>query len=199
MLKKFLKGTLIILVIGFISAFVRGYKYQYENSSNIDKPTYDTTLKQEMIDENTIQEILEQEKVDSTISNKEINTKAEEKNKNIKTENITNNENISKPKNDTNNQTQSSVNKNTPEPPKKIEIWDSLGISEYDYYNSPAKSWSLDFKVSDYGNAEKTLLACKTYGDTYQETHEVRYRCTEMYSHSGNYLGEHISFFELES
>lgn len=92
----------------------------------------------------------------------------------------------------------------TPEP-KKEEVkqpapqnnyWDSLGISEYDYYNKPAHSWArLDFKSSDYGNYEATLNACKNYGNEYISKNGGGYFCDSVNSYSGNYLGEMIEFY----
>lgn len=81
------------------------------------------------------------------------------------------------------------------ETPKQNNIWDELGISEYDYYNKPAHSWAkVDFKVSDYGNYEATLDACKKYGDEYTNEYGGRYFCYSINSYSNDYLGEMIEF-----
>lgn len=81
------------------------------------------------------------------------------------------------------------------EPPKN-NPWDSLGITEYDYYNKPAHSWAeLDFKISSYGSREATLNACKEYGNNYISQNGGGYFCDSVNSYSGNYLGEDIDFY----
>lgn len=80
------------------------------------------------------------------------------------------------------------VKENTP--------WDSLGITEYDYYNKPAQSWvNLQFKISDYGSREATEKACHEYGDNNKPEGRVGYWCLSVNSYSGDYLGEEIDFF----
>lgn len=79
---------------------------------------------------------------------------------------------------------------------KKDTPWDSLGITEYEFYNSPAHSWAeLDFKISDYGSREATLNACKEYGNKYIAENSGGYFCDSVNSYSGDYLGEDIDFY----
>jgi len=58
MLKKILITILVIVGVGYASAFVRGYKYQ---SSKAKDPIIDTTIieKQEILDEEIINDILD--------------------------------------------------------------------------------------------------------------------------------------------
>lgn len=75
--------------------------------------------------------------------------------------------------------------------------WDSLGISEYDYYNKPAHAWAeLDYKISTYGTREATLAACKSYGDAYIKENGGMYFCDSVNSYSGNYLGEDFDYIK---
>lgn len=79
---------------------------------------------------------------------------------------------------------------------KKNNPWDSLGITEYEFYHKPASSWAeVNFKISDYGSYEATFNACKEYGDNYKAEHGGGYWCISVNSYSGDYLGEDIDFY----
>lgn len=59
MLRKILKITLIVICIGFASAFIRGFTYQNNKSNEKkDKTNQVQTIKQELIDEEIISSIL---------------------------------------------------------------------------------------------------------------------------------------------
>lgn len=124
----------------------------------------------------------EKSKVEAKTNVKE-NTNYQPQSKNTKTEqnNFPQNTNTESIPTDT-------VKENTP--------WDSLGITEYDYYNKPAQSWvNLQFKISDYGSREATEKACHEYGDNNKPEGRVGYWCLSVNSYSGDYLGEEIDFF----
>lgn len=73
-----------------------------------------------------------------------------------------------------------------------INAWDELGITENEYYNSPAWSWArVDFAVEKYGSQEKCLNACIEYG----ESTGMGYSCSTINSYSGRYLGEMLKLF----
>lgn len=73
-----------------------------------------------------------------------------------------------------------------------INAWDELGITENEYYNSPAWSWAkVDFAIEKYGSQEKCLNACIEYG----ESTGMGYSCSTINSYSGRYLGEMIKLF----
>ena len=57
MLRKTLKVFLIILGIGFVSVFFRGYSALYDNKKQVQNPTIQE--KQEMIEQDTINAILD--------------------------------------------------------------------------------------------------------------------------------------------
>lgn len=80
----------------------------------------------------------------------------------------------------------------TKESPKKIEIWDELGITEYEYYNAPMWKWAtVDFSIEKYGSQEACFKACTEYG----ESTGMGYSCSIINSYSGRYLGEMIELF----
>lgn len=81
-----------------------------------------------------------------------------------------------------------------PKPEPKVEqhqptAWESLGISEYDYYNKPMWSWArIDYSVKTYGNFEQTHQACIDAGNSMEDI--VSFSCTNINSYSGDYLGD---------
>lgn len=73
-----------------------------------------------------------------------------------------------------------------------INAWDELGVTENEYYNSPAWSWArVDFAIEKYGSQEKCLNACIEYG----ESTSMGYSCSTINSYSGRYLGEMLKLF----
>lgn len=100
----------------------------------------------------------------------------------------------------------SSQNSQVVDIPKQNNPWDELNISEYDYYYSPAWTWQkVDFGIylsetaKKCSNISECTTKCQEYGNQYIEEFDGGYRCHEVYSHSGNYLGEYFSYFQLES
>lgn len=78
------------------------------------------------------------------------------------------------------------------ETPKKIKIWDELGITEYEYYNTPMWKWAtVDFSIEKYGTQDACFNACTEYG----ESTGMGYSCSIINSYSGRYLGEMIELF----
>lgn len=67
--------------------------------------------------------------------------------------------------------------------------WDSLGISEYDYYNKPMWSWArVDYSVKTYGTLEQTHQACIDDGNKLEDI--ISFSCDNINSYSGDYLGD---------
>lgn len=208
MLKKILRISGFILLIGFISVFVKGYNYQKTKSSQKDNIVLASQKKQELIDENIITSLLDNEE------NKETETIEQDvKEEKIISEEVekidtTTKENVSQPKQEVQtSQTQKLETKiSTPTPevitpqPKQPTEWEKLGISEYDYYNSPDNPlMTVDFDVNKLGSMEETKNACYNAGANYTGLENYRFRCYETYSYSGKFLGYHIKYFELES
>lgn len=200
MFKKIIKITGIILLVGFISVFIRGYKYQEIKSRQEDKIVQTSKEeKQDLIDEEVISSLLCEEDKDQEVSEilEQKNIIPEDTKKDIKVteekktqpkQEVT----ISKPtiKQEPTVQDKIEETKTStitpiedPKEEKKQEIWEELGMSEDQYYNKPLYSWErVDFKTYD---------ECYAYGDTYYpaKSGEVLYNCREITSMSGKFLG----------
>ena len=75
------------------------------------------------------------------------------------------------------------------EPPRQQTEWEKLGISEYDYYNSPMWSWArVDYSVKTYGSFDATHQACINAGNQLEDI--ISFSCTNINSYSGDYLGD---------
>ena len=75
------------------------------------------------------------------------------------------------------------------EQPREQTEWEKLGISEYDYYNSPMWSWArVDYSVKTYGSFDATHQACINAGNQLEDI--LSFSCTNINSYSGNYLGD---------
>ena len=81
MLKKILITILVIVGVGYASAFVRGYKYQ---STKVKDPIIDNTIteKQEIIDEEIINDILSSNDVSKEVDNNSTDNEVQEVKKN---------------------------------------------------------------------------------------------------------------------
>ncbi len=76
-----------------------------------------------------------------------------------------------------------------PEPAREQTEWEKLGISEYDYYNSPMWSWArVDYSVKTYGSLEATHQACVDAGNQLEDI--TSFTCNNINSYSGDYLGD---------
>lgn len=141
------------------------------------------------------------EEIVSSESTKTVENKEIEKKEEIVVESKSeNNEQNHTQQNIVQNQEQNIVQNNVVETQientKKNNPWDSLGITEYEFYHKPANSWAeVKFKISDYGSYEATFNACKEYGDNYKAEHGGGYWCISVNSYSGDYLGEDIDFY----
>lgn len=75
------------------------------------------------------------------------------------------------------------------EPPREQTEWEKLGISEYDYYNSPMWNWArVDYSVKTYGSFDVTHQACINAGNQLEDI--ISFSCTNINSYSGDYLGD---------
>lgn len=205
MFKKILKISGIILLVGFVSVFVKGYKYQETKSNQKDNIIVDSSemKKQELIDEDTITSILDNQEEQEVLETKEQENVIVETQQEV----VIPKENVSQPKQEVKTpeskkvEVKSSTTSEVVAPqPKQPTEWEKLGISEYDYYNSPEISWkTVDFDVNKLGSMEETKNACYNAGANYTGLDNYRFRCDETYSYSGRFLGYHIEYIELES
>lgn len=177
----------VLIGLSFVSViFFSLYNRQNIKISNKDKKTdviNETNNNQN--NETLIEEVKEKDSNESIESNNNSTSKSEQK---VEVKNET-------PKSETKQEEKQSSN----EIPKvdtntnnDINAWDELGITENEYYNSPAWSWArVDFAIEKYGSQEKCLNACIEYG----ESTGMGYSCSTINSYSGRYLGEMLKLF----
>ena len=206
--------TLIFTMFCFIGVSLKmkqnNYKRAYvvkENNKNINVKDEVHDINEEdnvdKIDSNEKEDdIVIEEKSEEIIDKKEDSNSSTQDNKKSKEssqlpkkeQESTNKETSGKESQKNNNSSTSSVVK------KEETAWEKLGISEYDYYNSPEISWkTIDFSIKEYGSFNNTKEACYNAGTSYTEIESYRFRCYESYSYSGDFLGYHIEYIELES
>ncbi len=190
-----------IILFLFLTSFMTGgflYYYRIEdkeqkiNNKVIESEMIDDSEAKEDIDNEPITEVIEDDiKSNENISN--VNDNANKNNmesNNVSNSNVVNNKAKIEVKEEQKKEESTPVVNNTTEPPKKEQTaWESLGISEYDYYNSPMWSWArVDYSVKNYGNFEQTHQACIDAGNNMEDI--ISFSCTNINSYSGDYLGD---------
>lgn len=177
----------VLIGLSFVSViFFCLYNRQNIKISSKDKKTdviNETNNNQS--NETLIEEVKEKDSNESIESNNNSTYKSEQK---VEVKNET-------PKSETKQeekQSSSQIPKVDTNTKNDINAWDELGITENEYYNSPAWSWArVDFAVEKYGSQEKCLNACIEYG----ESTGMGYSCSTINSYSGRYLGEMLKLF----
>lgn len=177
----------VLIGLSFVSViFFSLYNRQNIKISNKDKKTdviNETNNNQS--NETLIEELKEKDSNESIESNNNSTSKSEQK---VEVKNET-------PKSETKQeekQSSSQIPKVDTDTKKDITAWDELGITEDEYYNSPAWSWAkVDFAIEKYGSQEECLNACIEYG----ESTGMGYSCSTINSFSGRYLGEMLKLF----
>lgn len=177
----------VLIGLSFVSViFFSLYNRQNIKISNKDKKTdviNETNNNQN--NETLIEGVKEKDSNESIESNDNSTPKSEQK---VEVKNET-------PKSETKQeekQSSSEIPKVDTNTENDINAWDELGITENEYYNSPAWSWArVDFAIEKYGSQEKCLNACIEYG----ESTGMGYSCSTINSYSGRYLGEMLKLF----
>lgn len=177
----------VLIGLSFVSViFFSLYNRQNIKISNKDKKTdviNETNNNQS--NETLIEEVKEKDSNESIESNNNSTSKSEQK---VEVKNET-------PKSETKQeekQSSSQIPKVDTNTKNDINAWNELGITENEYYNSPAWSWArVDFAIEKYGSQEKCLNACIEYG----ESTGMGYSCSTINSYSGRYLGEMLKLF----
>lgn len=193
MKKKIVLLFFIILILSISSLILYKYILGVKTKSNAKK---NNNFNLETISSKIIKKI---DDVNTEDNNTKFNKKEEI---NIKEQVDENNTYTEDKKDDNNNYYELNIQSNdnyeepiytNPEPQvTERHIWDELGISEYDYYNSPMSSWqTVNFSVSDYGSLFAAENACRNYGLSYEPyvNGEESFNCDIVTSYSGNYLG----------
>lgn len=214
-MKKIISLVLGTLMLCCVNGMGKAFTSEIPNFD--ESPIINNSVEKVEIDKNVVEKSDLSKEQEEKINSSSETEKSEEivssestkpvENKNIETkEEIVveskseNNEQNQTQQNIVQNQEQNSVQNNVVETQventKKNNPWDSLGITEYEFYHKPASSWAeVNFKISDYGSYEATFNACKEYGDNYKAEHGGGYWCISVNSYSGDYLGEDIDFY----
>lgn len=198
--------TLILIIVTGIFAFIlinndRSFETNDKMENNNVKASTDDNLEQEETNEK-VEKLPKEEK--ETTSQDDVNEDkkvVQEKSTSTKntSSNNTNKKDSTKPKIKSNNQTTQKKNSSTSSVKSSSKTeWEKLGISENDYYNSPAnKSMTIDFAISKYGNKENARKACYEKGEQYSSTEAYSFTCVEVNSYSGKMLGYHIIYVKI--
>lgn len=206
----------IIALISIILLVVAGiYIFKVRDTSTNKNNEVKETLKEENQNNSEIDVDKNNEQNDEEIEesndkeNENVESNSNDVDNSIK-ENDSNNENSTPNKDNSNNNTNQSQNNNvsnstTDDSPKEQTPWEKLGITEYEYYNTPVWSWqNVDFGVDLEGdkycaNETDCLSKCQKYGDEYlSQNNNGGYNCDDVLSYSGRYLGIDFEFFELQ-
>lgn len=185
----------------FLTSFMAGGFLYYYRIEDKEQKIDNKVIESEMSDDFEAKEDIENEPITEVIeddikSNENISNVNDNANKNnmesnnVSNSNVVNNKAKIEVKEEQKKEESTPVVNNTTEPPKKEQTaWESLGISEYDYYNSPMWSWArVDYSVKNYGNFEQTHQACIDAGNNMEDI--ISFSCTNINSYSGDYLGD---------
>ena len=187
---------IVILLLVIVSLIGIGYYICKKDSSaevmDINKNERIDELKKEDITNDS--ESKEDEVMEEKTNDTSKNDNNESDTSNIETPKMATNKTIhDTPKVEDNSNAQNNKVEEKPqqqaEEQKVKTAWEELGISEYDYYNSPMWSWArVDYSIKDYGSFENTHQACIDAGNSIEDI--TSFSCTNINSYSGNYLGD---------
>lgn len=177
----------VLIGLFFVSVIIFSL-YNRQNTKVSDKDKKADVINETNYNQNNetlIEEVKEKDSNESIESNDNSTPKSEQK---VEVKNET-------PKSETKQEekkSSSEIPKADTDTKNDINAWDELGITENEYYNSPAWSWArVDFAIEKYGSQEKCLNACIEYG----ESTGMGYSCSTINSYSGRYLGEMLKLF----
>ena len=201
-MKKVIISFIILFLIasGFLT-----YKFVFMRNKDEKKPVVDTAVIESNKDSSEMEEeendpITENNENDDDIVKNDSTNDDSASSNNMESNNVRNSNVVKENKTTTNvkkeepkqesTQVQQPVTQPEPEQPKHgLTAWESLGISEYDYYHKPMWSWArVDYKIEDYGSFDATHQACIDAG--YQLEDIISFSCTNINSYSGAYLGD---------
>lgn len=203
-MKKILVPILIILVGSGYLLFSTN-KYNSFNPKTIEKPEIKNLESNKVeMDKSNLKSDEEPEKTEETIQNEIVNPSEsiviKEENQQTPSKNTPENKtsNIQTPSTtpSVNTPSSSDIPQNNKTSESQIStqptVWEELGISKYDYYNSPMLSWQKvthqtfdECKVA--GNLATEIKTNLETGELYQEYSD--YWCYQVNSYSGKYLG----------
>ncbi len=207
--KVFLILTSLVLLIIFILVFLNFFvdhsesnkkKYEIKNSETIKKEK--TKKEDDLIDDSQNDETNNEDYGDSNSSD-DVSINKSNKN-NMGTNNASHSNVVNNNSNNESNNSQTNSNSNqnnnnyisttpAPEPVKELTEWEKLGISEYDYYNTPSDNeGELAFKGSTGLCQNEINRLVNTYYDSGIDGGNY-YTVNGKYTHS--YLGCGIKMY----
>ena len=178
-----MKKVIISLIILFLitSGFFT-YKFVFIRNKDDQKPVVDTTKHDSNKESNEMEEKENEPITENNEDNNDVIINDNSNNNRTSTSNMESNSvrnsNVVKENKTTNNvqneepkQESTPVQQPEPEQPKhEPTAWESLGISEYDYYHKPMWNWArVDYKVEDYGSFDATHQACIDAGNQLED------------------------------
>lgn len=207
-MKKYIKPILIVFLIIIITFLITGICCHYFISSDNKVSDEDVEIikDEELTNEKSKSndDIVEETEV-NVDNNEVINTESTTKEEVSPKEEIKNNnsKNSSSSNPDSKNQSdaQTSNEKPTSEENTTLEVenaWDSLGITEYDYYHKPIWNWArVDYSIEEYKTQENARNACIDEGNRLTKGEHIKsgFSCLNVLSYSGDYLGEMLQTF----
>lgn len=156
-----------------------------ENEDIIDESIAKENITTDNIDNdnsNTTDKKIKNEDTPKTSNNTSNNSSGTQNNSQSNSSTGNTKQNDERPKNNTTSQTQQ---------PSKKEIWEELGLTEDQYYNKPMFSWqTIHYNVNNYGTREATESACRIAEEKYAKENNGGFKCENVMSPSGRYLGE---------
>lgn len=207
-IRLFIAFVVISLIVGLGSAFngdsVPEQKVSKTNLSvnkaNAEEENKVVEAQQEIVEDTTKEttesdelstEIVDTKKIEQSKESPKQNTEIQKQTTSVNNEEVKKNDEV-KENNEEVVKQEEQKEETIKETPKKIEIWDELGITEYEYYNTPMWKWAtVDFSIEKYGTQDACFNACTEYG----ESTGMGYSCSIINSYSGRYLGEMIELF----
>jgi len=191
--------VLVLISIGIISCLYINNRNKesklLDQSGTSNEVVKDIDEKKEDIENEPISEDIKDNNNDNkNITNNDVNTnKSNMESNSSSNSNVVNNNkktNVTQAKEEKHETVKETVvQESTPEPKKEPTPWESLGISEYDYYNKPMWSWArVDYSVKTYGTLEQTHQACIDAGNELDDI--ISFSCDNINSYSGDYLGD---------
>ena len=206
--------TIITLISIILLVVVGIYIFKNKDTSTNKNNEVKETLKEENQNNSEINVDKNEEQNDEEIEesddkdDEDVESNSNDVDNSIKENNSNNEVSTSNKDNSNNNNTNQNNNvsdNTTDDSPKEQTPWEKLGITEYEYYNTPVWSWqNVDFGVDLEGdkycaNETDCLSKCQQYGDEYlSQNNNGGYNCDDVLSYSGRYLGIDFEFFELQ-
>ena len=193
-------SLLVILIAGgvFIAFRSNASKLKVDNSKT--KESIEQLKEELPLEEETKQDEEVSKEPEETGETQEALTEKKETVTDSKS-NESSNVESSTPKKETTTNSNSNQSSTTPQQPevKEETAWEKLGITEYEYYNTPELEWqTVDIDINDYASVEEAANACDILAQQNAPMENYSYQCSQVYSYSWKLLGYHIQYFQVK-